>query len=205
MHSLAEQIAILTLATTLAACGESAPGSATSTSGTSSSASSGLGGSGSGSTSATGSGTGGGGTGGAATQSEVPTSSPEAVFAYLKSGAYTSFPAESAIHPSTGPHGGSVRTYLTPALKASLEAGNAVHPLHAAVVKELYGSGATVVGWAVAVKTKAASDGGNGWYWYEIYSTTNPSNPIGAANGVALCVNCHVAGKDFILTPIPLQ
>ena len=47
-----------------------------------------------------------------------------------------------------------------------IAASNAEHPLHAAVVKELYGSGATVVGWAVAVKTKAASDGGNGWYWY---------------------------------------
>jgi hypothetical protein len=222
MNSLTELITILALVTAFAACGDPSSESTTSTTGgpggsgstvttgtngggTTSGGVGGDGPSGSSSSSSATTGSGSSGAGGDAPQSEVPTSSTDALFAYLKSGAYLSFPAESGVHPSTGPHGGGVCTYLTPALKASLEAGNPEHPIQSAVVKELYGSGSTVTGWAVAVKTQATSNSGKGWYWYEIYSTTDPSSAIGGANGVALCVNCHAAGKDFILTPIPLQ
>jgi hypothetical protein len=152
-----------------------------------------------------GAGTGGaGGAGGGSSETAVPTSGPE-LFAYLKAGSYLGFPAESVVHDSTGPHGGKVRTYITPSLEASLKAGNTEHPIHAAAIKELYLSGMSVQGWAVSVKTKDTSDGGNGWYWYEIYSATDPSSPVADGNGVPLCYNCHAAGKDFVLSPFPLQ
>jgi hypothetical protein len=74
------------------------------------------------------------------------------------------------------------------------------------VVKELYGSGSEVTGWAVAVKTAEESQGGAGWYWYEVFSTTSGSNPVAAAQGPNFCSSCHGnGGVDYVLTPFPLQ
>jgi hypothetical protein len=138
------------------------------------------------------------------TSAAVPTSGDD-LFPYLQSGKYLGLPSESAIHTSTGPHGGKVRTFVNPSLLASLEAGNAEHPVDAAAVKELWGAGASLGGWAVMVKTEADSAGGDGWYWYEVYSATDPSSPVADGNGIGLCANCHAGGKDFFLSPFPLQ
>lgn len=134
----------------------------------------------------------------------VPTS-PMELFAYLKAGSYLSFPAESGIHTSTGPHGSKVRTFISPSLEASLKAGNAEHPKYAATIKELYLNGTTVQGWAVEVKTQDTSDGGKGWYWYETFNATDPTKYSTSGSGVPLCYNCHSAGKDYFRSPFPLQ
>ncbi|MBL9043365.1 MAG: hypothetical protein JNM83_17260 [Myxococcales bacterium] len=65
--------------------------------------------------------------------------------AFVKAGSYKSWKAEPAIHASTGPHGGNVRTYVNSLLYASLKAGNVSHPKGSIVVKELYGSGTTTL------------------------------------------------------------
>jgi len=124
------------------------------------------------------------------------------LFAYLQAGEYKKFAHETGVHPSNGPHG-SVQTYLNPILEESLKAGNEVHPVNAAAVKELYNTGGTLIGWAVSVKTAAASDDGNGWYWYENFSTTQ-NRPIADGKGVGLCAGCHSGGLDFVLVPYPL-
>jgi hypothetical protein len=122
--------------------------------------------------------------------------------AYLDQGTYRQFPAEPAVHRSTGPHGGNVRTYLNPSLHASLAARAAEHPRCAAAVKELYGGGtATVTGWAVGVKTAAGSDRGAAWYWYEVTSTRPGASPVADGKGVPLCSGCHASGTDYVLTP----
>lgn len=148
-----------------------------------------------------------GGNGGAGGSSaiDVPATPPE-LFTFLQSKGYAGFAAESAPHPSTGPHGGPVRTFINEPLRLSLEAGSAEHPKGAACVKELYDTaGTTLRGWAVFVKTEDASAGGQGFYWYEHFSTTSGENPAFAGQGLALCANCHVGGKDYFLTPFPLQ
>lgn len=131
----------------------------------------------------------------------TPTSASE-LEAYLPSRPYADWPAESAAHQSTGPHGGRVRTWLSPTANASLTAGNSTHTFDSVLVKELYGSNTdgTLIGYAVMVKIKegAADDS---WYWYE--SFTNGAKYEGV--GLALCANCHRAGRDFVLTPFPLQ
>lgn len=133
----------------------------------------------------------------------VPTE-PAALQAWLATREYTAWPAESAPHPSDGPHGGSVRTFVTPDLAASLAAGTD-HPAGAAAVKELFGDGDTVTGWAVSVKLAADSADGDGWYWYEVF-TTDPSG-VAPYQGVGLdlCTDCHAAGDDYVLIPFPLQ
>src|SRR5687767_11679023 len=71
---------------------------------------------------------------------------------------YVGWQKESKVHPSAGPHGGNVRTYLNDSLFASLSAGSSEHPKGSIAVKELYSSGTeTVTGWAVMEKTEDAS------------------------------------------------
>ena len=139
----------------------------------------------------------------------VPTDT-DALFAYLKEKGYESFSSrESGTHPSIGPHsvfGRPVRAFFSDELAASLEAGNASHPVGSSIVKEMYlDDGVTLEGWAVSVKTQDDSDGGNGWFWVEFLSTTDPPVLAGdaAGNGLPLCTGCHAAGRDFVLSSFP--
>ena len=118
---------------------------------------------------------------------------------WLESLAYADWHAESGVHPSTGPHGDGVRTFFNDALRGSFDAGNATHPIDAAVVKELYGGG-EIAGWAVMVKV-ADGEGGDTWYWYEIVGASTYAD----GTGVDLCTGCHAVGVDQIQTPYPLQ
>lgn len=139
-------------------------------------------------------------TGTTGTTDGVPVGEAE-LLPWLEGGGYLGWEAESAVHSGAGPHFGDVRTYVGPALFASLEAGTAQHPAGAAAVKELYGGGTQVQGWAVAVKTDADSAAGDGWYWYEYYQ----GSAVIEGQGASVCVNCHSGGTDFFLSPFPLQ
>jgi hypothetical protein len=131
-----------------------------------------------------------------------PTDSAEQLEQWLAAGAYDSWPAESQIHASAGPHGGNVRTFVNAALAQSLADGDAMHPQGAASVKELYGDGTDeIVGYAVMVKLAPESANGDGWYWYERLDTTVYAD----GTGVKLCTGCHGGGSDYVLTPYPLQ
>ncbi len=134
------------------------------------------------------------------TQSLPPTNSAELV-PWLEAGEYLDWDAESAPHPSAGPHG-TVRTFFNDVLTASFEAGASEHPQDAATVKELYDAGGSLDGWAVMVKVQADSAGGDGWYWYEVIG----ASVFADGTGVALCTGCHSGGgTDYVLSPYPLQ
>jgi hypothetical protein len=184
-----------------AACGDPAPQN-----GTSSSTSGNEGGSGGGQAGMGGAGGNAGGSGGmgGGSNGAVPASGME-LFPWLQAGNYMGFTAESAQHASTGPHGGNVRTFVNPILFDALSSGSTDFPIGASAVKELWGNGSKLLGWAVFVKTQAASAGGSGFYWYENYSTTDPSSPVADGNGVGLCTGCHSNGTDFFKSPFPLQ
>lgn len=127
-----------------------------------------------------------------------------ALHEYLRGGAYRAWAGESAPHRSTGPHGGDVRTFLSPGMLTALQAGTSL-PKDATAIKELYGSGDSVTGWAVGIKLAGDSDNGKAWYWYEVFSTQPGASPAFAGQGLPLCSNCHRAGRDYVLTPYPLQ
>jgi hypothetical protein len=121
----------------------------------------------------------------------VPTT-PDALLKYLGSGHYRSFEHESKPRPpSQGSPHGTVQTYLNPILANSLRAKRDSHPVGAAAVKELYGANGQLRGWSVMVKTRADSNGGKGWYWYEIFSTRegSPSAPAATAPGTISCAS----------------
>ncbi len=127
-----------------------------------------------------------------------PTNSDE-LLVWLQNGEYEWWPSDS-LHDSNGPHFGQVQTFFNPALHDSFEADEPMHPAGAATVKRLYGNG-NATGWAVMVKIQDDSDNGNGWYWYEYYNGSTYAD----GTGVGLCTNCHSGGKDYVLTPFPLQ
>lgn len=136
---------------------------------------------------------------------DVPPAEPKALQRFLASGAYKTWAKEGALHTSAGPHPVQVRTYLNPAVRASLQAGNMSHPAGSATVKELFDAEDRLRGWAVAVKTEADAPHGRGWYWYETFSIKADAKPAYAGQGLPLCVGCHAPGRDFVLTPFPLR
>lgn len=141
--------------------------------------------------------------------SQLPPTSAADLFAWLGEGDYLDWRAESQVHASVGPHFGRVRTFVNDAVLASLEGGEVSHPIGAALVKELYGSGGSDVrGWSVMVKTQDDSAGGTGWYWYERFG----SSTFASSNVAPGCYGCHgdppypaITSKDYVLTPFPLQ
>lgn len=132
-----------------------------------------------------------------------------ALYEYLQQGEYKSFEtADSEPHPSAGPHlepGNPVKVFFSDAVAQSLTEGYDAHPKGAALVKEIYRPGGEeLTGWAVAVKTDKDSNNGNGWFWVEYTSITDPSQkPVEAGNGVGLCSGCHASGRDFVLSRLP--
>jgi hypothetical protein len=55
------------------------------------------------------------------------------------------------------------------------------------------------------LKTQDEAEGGKGWFWYEVTSTTDSSAPRAISNGVERCFGCHSVGKDYVLTDYPLK
>jgi len=91
--------------------------------------------------------------------------------------------------------------FINQMLDDSLAAENPTHPMGAAAVKEIFSDQDDFLGWAVEVKVEADSNGGDGWYWYEVIE----GNVYADGLGVGLCTGCHSnSGIDFVLTNYPL-
>lgn len=132
-------------------------------------------------------------------------STPAQLFPWLQDRNYSSWTRESSAHASSGPHGDPVRVYVNPTLEQSLQDGDATHPVGSAAVKELYGgsSATDLFGWAAMVKV-APGSGADTWYFYEIFSTTDPSSPV-EGRGNPGCAGCHALGRDHFRSAYPLR
>ena len=136
---------------------------------------------------------------------DVPTKATD-LQKWLVAAHYKQWPHESKTHESDGPHGDAVKTFVSPSLVASLGANATAHSRGAAAVKELYDKAGKHMGWAVSVKVAADSASGNGWYWYEVFSTVEGAKAPYQGVGVKLCRECHSeGGVDQVLIPFPLQ
>ena len=136
---------------------------------------------------------------------ETPPTDKDMLFQWLSDRSYKDWASESAPHQSAGPHPVSVIAYLNRVLNESLAANADTHPKGSAAVKELLDANGDLNGWAVSLKTDDDSNGGQGWFWYEILGNTADSNVVASDNGVPLCFGCHTPGKDFVLIPHPLK
>jgi hypothetical protein len=131
---------------------------------------------------------------------------PTELQAWLIAAHYQKWAHESKPHQSTGPHEETVKTFISPSLRASLQQGGTTHPEGAAAVKELYDGAGQHKGWAVSVKVAADSANGKGWYWYEVFSTAPDAKPAYEGVGKELCRDCHAEkSADQVLVPFPLQ
>ena len=128
-----------------------------------------------------------------------------ALVAFLTAGKYETWAKEADYHESAGPHGKSVRVYYSAKATESLHSGAAVFPAGAASVKELESDG-SLYGWSVWVKVQDATDGGNGFFWYERIRRDDGNDLVyGNARGSGDCVGCHRGGMDFDLSTLPFE
>ena len=144
-------------------------------------------------------------TGGLETSGEIPPAEKVAILKWLQEMPYQNWYAESTIHPSRGPHE-DVKIFYNDILKKSLQAGSKEHPVGATAVKEMYKDGKHL-GWAVETKTQAASNYGDGLYWYETLDPRDPAKLAFEGMGVSLCAGCHngPGNKDLVLGGYPLK
>ena len=140
---------------------------------------------------------------GGALEFDVPTNATD-LQAFLDAGEYAGFEAESAVHASTNgsPHG-PVRVFVNPTLGSALANGESPYPAGSAAIKEIYAEDmSTRTGWAVMVKLQADSEGGEGWYWYELLD----GSVLADGTGELQCTGCHIAsGSDLFASTYPFQ
>lgn len=146
-------------------------------------------------------------TGAAGTAQTPPTTNGADVEAWLAKGDYKSWQCELVNHPqmAVSPHGKN-RVCSNDLSAQFSDTSGAQRPAGSAAVKELYDDQSALVGYAVSVKTKATSDAGASWYWYERVplDSAAPHNSAGVvADGLgtegaaqSICVGCHAAAAS---------
>jgi hypothetical protein len=166
----------------------------------------------------------------AATAQLPPTTQFNDVEAWLAQGAYKAWHCETAVHAARSPSPHGMNRICNNAKITAQPAGKGEYPVGAASVKELYDeTGATVIGYAVAVHVSPGADTSN-WYWYERNPSVNAPAKSGSAGLVAdgtgpnegvagtptekICTGCHGAAgsdaphittdsHDFVYTHVP--
>lgn len=139
-----------------------------------------------------------------------PTTNGADVEAWLEKGDYKKWTCETAEHSQlkVSPHGHN--RVCSNDLASNFTGGiGDERPVNTASVKELYDDASKLVGYAVGVKIRAQSAGGDAWYWYERVpldsAAPHDKNGVvadglgrkGAANSI--CVGCHTgAGSDTL-------
>jgi hypothetical protein len=125
---------------------------------------------------------------------------PAAVRGWLQAFAYHGWAPQTEIR-MTGEHGGE-RLYFNDVLAASWQTGAPEHPVGSAAVRELYTADLkTLKGFALMHKTGPSGQVGEGWFWYEIFGTTDEVEPTVAQAGARTCVGCHAHAVDFVHSP----
>ncbi|HEX4334880.1 MAG TPA: hypothetical protein VH062_03140 [Polyangiaceae bacterium] len=146
---------------------------------------------------------------------QQPAMSAAMVATWLAKGDYKSWACEPAVHEARSPSPHGFNRICSNDVLSAAAGSTEPFPEGAAAVKELYASvtGTTPVGYAVYSKTKADSEGGAAWYWYEIIPTDSMAAPHDKTGLVAdglgdggpakmICVGCHAAaGSDAAHTP----
>lgn len=105
-------------------------------------------------------------------------------------GAYESAPGYETAQPTVRAHGQTARVYLNPVMAAALEeTGLSAWPSGSILVKDSFDGDSVRL---VAAMEKRAG----GWYWAE----WDGSGEVKYAGTPDVCINCHTAGEDFVLT-----
>jgi hypothetical protein len=116
---------------------------------------------------------------------------------WLATGEYLTWQCEEATHPAR-PGSGHARNRICSNDLLSTTPDGAPFPVGSATVKELLDGSDHIIGYAFMEKA-GASDGGRGWYWYEVVGAST----YAASYGSSLCAGCHRgAAHDFVFTVV---
>ena len=133
---------------------------------------------------------------------DLPPTENAALEAWLDSKAYDRYFCEPAVHASRSPSPHGFNRICSNDVIAERVEASGEWPEGAAAVKEIFASESDPEpsGYAVYVKTRAESDGGRGWYWYERL----PGRSANSGFGATVCTGCHSnAGASAATTPSP--
>lgn len=151
---------------------------------------------------------------------QTPPQGHDAIEAWLAEGHYKAWTCQPTPHAPIpiSPHG--VQRICANDLLSTHPPDSGEYPVGSASVKELYDNGgATIVGYAVSVHTKAGTDGSS-WYWYERVPLDSPAphddnGVVADGHGdsglaMSICVGCHSAtgidadhpGHDFVYVQV---
>ncbi len=93
-----------------------------------------------------------------------------------------------------------VRVFMNDCLAESIAAGNSTHPIGSMSIKEMYGTGDTIIGYSAMIKVDDTSpNDGMDWYFHTIVGGEEKASERGSA----ACFDCHVMGTDYVQTPYP--
>jgi hypothetical protein len=135
-----------------------------------------------------------------AAEKQTPPQGSAALEAWIKTGTYKMWACEKAVSRPR-PHGAHGRTRVcSNALMSGHREGP--FPVGAAAVKELYGHGDDITGYAVSRRVKPGP-GGDAWYWYERTGPNVYEDGVGASG----CADCHAlaqqrGGLDFVYVQV---
>lgn len=132
---------------------------------------------------------------------ELPPERRGRLLAWLRAGTYRQsyLPEPEGVHPSTTGAHPDVLTWYGPILVEDLRAGRTPFRKGASMVKELYDRDGRLVGHAVMRKVARRSRrSGVGWFFYEGFEG---GPQFARGRGAPICVSCHRAGTDFLLSP----
>jgi hypothetical protein len=126
----------------------------------------------------------------------------EALWTHLQQNQYATawqhWPNREPFYPGQEPHGALLRTYLNPVAYGALQRGDSVLPAGSIIVKESYTQGRELINITSMSKVSGFAPDASDWFWM----ATQPDGSTEAAGRVAMCRDCHTAGRDFVMTPI---
>jgi hypothetical protein len=107
-------------------------------------------------------------------------------------------PGKGELYRGQTPHGALITTYLSQEVMDALNAGDALLPDGAIIVKENYAEDESLQSITVMQKVAGYDADHNDWFWVGY----GPTGNVDAAGRVPMCISCHgaVRSNDYVFT-----
>jgi hypothetical protein len=124
----------------------------------------------------------------------------EALQAHLQQSDYATswqhWPNLDPFYPGQEPHGALLRTYLNSVAYDAVQRGDTLMPVGSVIVKESYTPARELINVTVMSKASGYAPDAGDWYWL----AAAPDGSVEASGRVAMCRDCHAAGRDYVMT-----
>ena len=136
-----------------------------------------------------------------ASMAMTPDTTGESVVSFIQAENYAAnwdrWPGTERLYKGNEPHGMLLTTYVNTVAQGAIDAGSAVLPVGAIVVKENYMPDSSWAATTVMYKVDGYNPEHNDWFFLKLLA----SGEIEVSGRLAGCQNCHVnAASDYIWT-----